>query len=552
MLLLLLPFVTSASVTQQINYQGKLTDSSGNVVADGTYAIEFKIYDDPTAGSVLWTENHTGANEITITDGLFSVMLGSITSLSSVDFNQALYLSINVESDGEMSPRKTLGTVPNSLNSLKFDGLASTSVAVLNRENVFTATTTLATTTISYLSNDLSVGGGVRDFTYLQMSTANATTTAYGVALGYQAQSTGANSVALGYQSIASGLRSIALGKGEATAADAIAIGYNAAAAGDTSLSIGVSSWAQGDYSFALGYLAQSPGENSVAIGPGSYSPGYESIAFINSSAEATSSVSFMGAQVKTPYTFGINLDGTTPDIYATSTFYIANGDFFVEGTTTLGNLFKVDPTSTTNKYLKTSLLDLTSSGLGDLGYYPMLSGYSDGTFGNITMLDNNVAIYDTNDDDLETISFVGNGISSIGSIEYDNSSHSFAFKDLLTDANITVTGNVGIGTTTPAYKLTVNSTNGTDNLFQIATTTNQNIFTIQNDGVARFGSNLVVSSTGTSTFAGGINLTSGCLAIGGVCLTGGGGTSQWMTAGSDIYYTTGKVSVGTATPSAS
>ncbi|HRZ30285.1 MAG TPA: hypothetical protein P5274_01290 [Candidatus Paceibacterota bacterium] len=143
MLLLFLPFVTSASVTQQINYQGKLTNSSGTAVADGTYAMEFKLYDALTGGSVLWTETRTGADEVTVTDGLFSVMLGSVASLSSVDFNQALYLSINVESDGEMSPRKTLGTVPNSLNSLKFDGLASTSVAVLNRENVFTATTTL-------------------------------------------------------------------------------------------------------------------------------------------------------------------------------------------------------------------------------------------------------------------------------------------------------------------------------------------------------------------------------------------------------------------------
>ncbi len=43
--------------------------------------------------------------------------------------------------------------------------------------------------------------------------------------------------------------------------------------------------------------------------------------------------------------------------------------------------------------------------------------------------------------------------------------------------------GNIGIGTTTPGYKLTINSTNGTDKLFQVATTTNQQIFTINNTG---------------------------------------------------------------------
>ena len=47
----------------------------------------------------------------------------------------------------------------------------------------------------------------------------------------------------------------------------------------------------------------------------------------------------------------------------------------------------------------------------------------------------------------------------------------------------INSSGNVGIGTTTPGYKLTVNSSNATDNLFQVATTTNQGIMVINNAG---------------------------------------------------------------------
>ena len=47
----------------------------------------------------------------------------------------------------------------------------------------------------------------------------------------------------------------------------------------------------------------------------------------------------------------------------------------------------------------------------------------------------------------------------------------------------IDTSGNVGIGTTTPGYKLTVNSSNATDNLFQVATTTNQGIMVINNAG---------------------------------------------------------------------
>ncbi|MCH7883494.1 tail fiber domain-containing protein [Patescibacteria group bacterium] len=54
--------------------------------------------------------------------------------------------------------------------------------------------------------------------------------------------------------------------------------------------------------------------------------------------------------------------------------------------------------------------------------------------------------------------------------------------------------GNIGIGTTTPAYKLTVSSSNATDNLFQISTTTDQGIFVVNNQG------NVGIGTTSPST----------------------------------------------------
>ena len=106
-----------AAFNEQINYQGKLTDSTGALVADGDYNMEFKLYTVSSAGTAIWTETRTGANVVTVTNGLFSVMLGSVTSLSSIDFNQTLYLGVNIGGtgtpswDGEMSPRKVLGAV---------------------------------------------------------------------------------------------------------------------------------------------------------------------------------------------------------------------------------------------------------------------------------------------------------------------------------------------------------------------------------------------------------------------------------------------------------
>ncbi|MFN3692527.1 MAG: hypothetical protein ACK4SL_00325 [Candidatus Paceibacteria bacterium] len=101
-----------AQFNEQINYQGRLLDATGSAVADGTYAMEFNLYTVATSGSAIWTETLTGANEVTVVDGLFSVMLGSTSPLTSVDFNQTLYLGVTIEADSEMVPRKILGAVP--------------------------------------------------------------------------------------------------------------------------------------------------------------------------------------------------------------------------------------------------------------------------------------------------------------------------------------------------------------------------------------------------------------------------------------------------------
>jgi len=121
---------TSAAFNPEINYQGKLTNASNVAVSNGTYEIEFNLYTQPTGGSPVWTETLDGADEVTVTNGLFSVMLGSTTALTGVDFNQTLYLGVTVESDLEMTPRKILGTVPaafEAANSETFDNLATTS-----------------------------------------------------------------------------------------------------------------------------------------------------------------------------------------------------------------------------------------------------------------------------------------------------------------------------------------------------------------------------------------------------------------------------------------
>jgi len=128
---------------QQINYQGKLTASSSVAVPDGNYDMVFSLYTVDTGGSNIWTESRTAANQVTVTDGLFSVMLGEVATLSGVDFSQTLYLGVNIQSDGEMTPRKILGAVPAAFeagNATTFNNLATTSFLRSDQSDTIEAT----------------------------------------------------------------------------------------------------------------------------------------------------------------------------------------------------------------------------------------------------------------------------------------------------------------------------------------------------------------------------------------------------------------------------
>jgi hypothetical protein len=117
----LLPLVVFADVPQRINYQGYLTDSGGNPV-NGSVNIVFSIYDLDTGGTPLWSETQT----VTVSNGSFSVQLGSVNhSLPSFSVTPR-YLGIKVGNDPEMTPRQLLASAPYALNADTVDGLHST------------------------------------------------------------------------------------------------------------------------------------------------------------------------------------------------------------------------------------------------------------------------------------------------------------------------------------------------------------------------------------------------------------------------------------------
>lgn len=102
-----------ADVPQMINYQGYLTDNTGAPI-DGVVDITFRIYDDPTAGNLLWDEVHAS---VSVEDGIFNVLLGGSLSnpdpLNPGDFNGDIrYLEMQVAPGLPMTPRKEMVSVP--------------------------------------------------------------------------------------------------------------------------------------------------------------------------------------------------------------------------------------------------------------------------------------------------------------------------------------------------------------------------------------------------------------------------------------------------------
>ncbi|MFZ1754036.1 MAG: hypothetical protein WAU10_09840 [Caldilineaceae bacterium] len=110
---------SSANSTGTIAYQGRLADANGNPLTN-TLNMSFRLYSAATGGTPLWAEQWTGPNGAQVSDGLFNVMLGSLTPIpqSVIAGNSNLFLGITVGTDDEMAPRVQLGSVPFAVQAL--------------------------------------------------------------------------------------------------------------------------------------------------------------------------------------------------------------------------------------------------------------------------------------------------------------------------------------------------------------------------------------------------------------------------------------------------
>lgn len=161
-LLTLILISCGTTVYPTVSHQGKLLDSSGNPVADGDYAIVYKLYHVATGGTAVYTDNNT----VTITDGYFTSDFGA----SNVDpkiFTERTWLEITVNGE-TLTPRQFLrgapyasslvagaaivGSVPVTYTYSGVDNLGS-SLFIVNTDSSATGGSGLTAITTSELPN---------------------------------------------------------------------------------------------------------------------------------------------------------------------------------------------------------------------------------------------------------------------------------------------------------------------------------------------------------------------------------------------------------------
>ncbi|HSX35150.1 MAG TPA: hypothetical protein VLF62_05920 [Candidatus Saccharimonadales bacterium] len=220
-----------AAINKQISFQGKLTNTDGTNVTDGTYSVRFRIYTDPTADSTntcsanscKWEETQAS---VSVSGGVFQVNLGSSTALpASVDFNTAaLYLGVKVGSDAEMTPRIQLTAAPYAFNTDLLDGLDSGAFVQLSPGSQQTGSINVSGTVNSNTFNSSTLTFGAASTATVQAAASQALTltgnaaSTWSTTAGNITIQAGSGTVSLGSSTVLSSSGALSVGSGAATA----------------------------------------------------------------------------------------------------------------------------------------------------------------------------------------------------------------------------------------------------------------------------------------------------------------------------------------------
>ncbi len=293
------PQTAHAGINHQINFQGKLTNPDGTNVANSTYSVRFRFYNDATAdaanacsaNSCLWEETQS----VSTTDGIFNVSLGSSTSLpGSVDFNTAsLFLGVKVGSDTEMTPRIQLTAAPYAFNSESLGGLGKSAFVQLAQgvQTDSSANDSIAIDKTNASGNLLLLKKSGAPVVTIGNAGATLFQNATDSANAFQIKNLGGKS----YFNVDTQNAKISIG--DTTIAGTIQIGNSTTGAVAQTINIGNTTASGATTAINIGATGTSPAGSTISIGTTSDTTAAQAIV-IGSNANASSSVTLQGPVV--------------------------------------------------------------------------------------------------------------------------------------------------------------------------------------------------------------------------------------------------------------
>ncbi|MCH8299877.1 MAG: tail fiber domain-containing protein [Candidatus Marinimicrobia bacterium] len=257
---------TEAQSNPVVTMQGFLTDTTGRALPDGIYESKFRIYDDPTGGTLLWEESH----DLILEHGLYDALLGSKTPIN-LPFDKDYWLSVEVEGVVLQQPRLRVGHSFVALKALKSD---SSGFA----ENADSLAGIVASAYA--LKSDLPTGGGGEVVDGAFSTTSNVTSNVPGnLALddfvfgSSQLNDDGIadHSRRMFFDKSKGAFRAGFSNKGEWNDSNigqfSTAFGRDTRASGNWSTAFGRDTEASGNWSIAMGHNVIADANNSIAIG---------------------------------------------------------------------------------------------------------------------------------------------------------------------------------------------------------------------------------------------------------------------------------------------
>ncbi|KND48753.1 MAG: hypothetical protein AB200_03150, partial [Parcubacteria bacterium C7867-005] len=157
--------INAAEVPSMIGYQGRLTDSSGNLVggtAGAIYYFRFSLWNNATVGngSRVWPSSSPSDFSTTVRQGVFNVNIGDVVNgypdALDYDFSASnIYLQIEVSSNGvsfeTLSPRQSISSSVFSQKSGSVSGTGQSSIGTTTPSSGAVLTVVSTTTASSPL-----------------------------------------------------------------------------------------------------------------------------------------------------------------------------------------------------------------------------------------------------------------------------------------------------------------------------------------------------------------------------------------------------------------